>query len=133
MDFRPLLDSVPPIPSHAIVAKMALVVGVIQLAGSKGTRAHRILGYIWAISILYVAISGLFIHEIGLWGRWSPIHLLSLLAIAGVPLAVRAARCGDIRKHRSIMLQLFGFALVLAGAFTLLPGRVMHRVLLAVQ
>jgi len=123
----------PPIPTHAIAAMAALMAGVIQLVGPKGTRAHRVLGYTWVILMLYVATSGFFIHEIGLWGRWSPIHLLSILALVALPLAVRAARRGNIRKHRSIMLQLFGFALVLAGAFTLLPGRVMHRILFAIQ
>ncbi|WP_259989945.1 hypothetical protein [Sulfitobacter sp. S190] len=38
--------------------------------------------------------------------------------------AVRAARRGDIVQHRAIYL----YALVITGAFTLLPGRTMHAV-----
>ena len=33
-----------------------------------------------------------------------------------------------VQAHRAIMINLFIFALVLTGAFTLLPGRVMHAV-----
>ncbi len=41
---------------------------------------------------------------------------------------VLAARRGNIRRHGSAMASLFVGALVVAGAFTLLPGRIMHRV-----
>jgi len=35
-----------------------------------------------------------------------------------------------VRRHRNIMVTLFIGALVIAGAFTLLPGRIMHAVML---
>ena len=41
--------------------------------------------------------------------------------------AVQAARRGDIRRHKRAMTSLFWLALVLTGAFTFLPGRVMHQ------
>jgi uncharacterized membrane protein len=41
---------------------------------------------------------------------------------------VVAARRHHVGNHRFAMISLFAGALVIAGAFTLLPGRIMHRV-----
>jgi uncharacterized membrane protein len=38
------------------------------------------------------------------------------------------ARRHWVRSHRAAMISLFAGALVIAGVFTLLPGRVMHEV-----
>ena len=65
-----------PIPSHAITALLAVIIGGIQLASAKGTRQHQ-LGYLWVSMMMYVSISSFFISEIQLWGAFSPIHLLS--------------------------------------------------------
>ena len=70
----------------------------------------------------------LFIHKIRMWGPWSPIHLLSILVLVTLPLAVLHARRHDIAQHRIAMLMLFTGALVIAGGFTFLPGRIMHAV-----
>jgi uncharacterized membrane protein len=78
--------------------------------------------------MLTVAVSSLFIHTIRMWGAWSQIHLLSLLVLVTLPLAVWHARRHDVRQHRLAMLMLFTGALVIAGGFTLLPGRIMHAV-----
>ena len=75
-----------------------------------------------------VAVSSLFIHTIRLWGPWSPIHLLSILVLVTLPLAVIHARRHDIAQHRMAMLMLFTGALVIAGGFTFLPGRILHAV-----
>jgi uncharacterized membrane protein len=61
-------------------------------------------------------------------GPWSPIHLLSILVLVTLPLAVIHARRHDIAQHRIAMLVLFTDALVIAGGFTFLPGRIMHAV-----
>ena len=45
-----------------------------------------------------------------------------------LPLAVVYARRGRIAAHRSSMTWLFVAALLVAGAFTLLPHRIMGRV-----
>ena len=78
--------------------------------------------------MLTVPVSSLFIHKIQLWGPWSPIHLLSILVLVTLPLAVLHARRHDIAQHRIAMLTLFTGALVIAGRFTFLPGRIMHAV-----
>jgi uncharacterized membrane protein len=124
----PLLNAAPVIQIHAFAAIAAFAVGVVQLAAAKGTIRHRLIGWSWAVLMLTVAFSSLFIHEIRLWGAWSPIHLLSILVLVTLPLAIWAARRHDVRRHRNAMAALFMGALVVAGAFTFLPGRIMHAV-----
>jgi uncharacterized membrane protein len=46
-----------------------------------------------------------------------------------LPLAVWKAHTHQVAGHRRIMIYLFSGALVIAGLFTLLPGRIMHAVL----
>jgi len=128
MTFDPLLSAPLPIPYHAIAAMAATLLGGIQLWGPKGTRNHRILGYVWVGLMAFVAFSGFFIHTIRLFGLFSPIHFLSAFTLASLWFAIRAARRGNIGQHRRTMVALFWMALVLTGAFTFLPGRVMHQV-----
>jgi uncharacterized membrane protein len=77
---------------------------------------------------LVIAISGFWIQEIRLIGPFSPIHLLSILVLVTVPLAVWHAHSHKVAAHRSAMIKLYVFALIGAGIFTLLPGRIMHAV-----
>jgi len=128
-DFSHLWAEPSPIPLHAIMAMTALVLGVIQMARSKGTRSHRLIGYAWVLLMLGTALSAIFIHTINLWGKLSPIHVLIPVTLVGLWQGILAARRGDVRRHKSIMRQLFILALVVTGLFTLLPGRAMHAVL----
>ena len=130
MSLQPLLDAVTPIPLHAIAAIAAFVLGVVQLAAPKGTLPHRTLGWIWVILLLTVAISSFWIHgeSFRLWRTWSPIHLLSILAPVMLVLGVIRARQHRVRAHAITMISIFAGALVIAGVFTLVPGRIMHTV-----
>jgi uncharacterized membrane protein len=42
--------------------------------------------------------------------------------------AVLAARRHNVQRHRTTMLWLFAGALIIAGLFTFMPGRIMHAV-----
>ena len=128
MILAPLLGAPAVIQIHAFAAIAAFAIGTVQLAAPKGTIPHRLIGWSWATLMLAVAVSSLFIHILRMWGPWSPIHLLSLLVLATLPLAVWHAHRHDVRRHRNAMAGLFIGALVVAGAFTLLPGRIMHAV-----
>jgi uncharacterized membrane protein len=128
MSLAPLLDAAPAIPLHAFAAMGAFVLGIVQFAAPKGTLPHRTIGWIWVGLTAFVAVSSFWIHQIRLVGPWSPIHLLSIFTLAMLPLAVWKARHHDIRAHRWIMIFTFTGALVVAGLFTLLPGRIMHAV-----
>jgi uncharacterized membrane protein len=128
MNLAPLLDAQPAIPVHALAAMAAFALGAVQLAAPKGTLPHRTIGWIWVVLMLAVAASSFWIHQIKLWGPWSPIHLLSIFTLIMLPLGVWAAHRHRVSNHRNIMIGLFSGALVIAGLFTLLPGRIMHAV-----
>jgi len=108
----------------------AFVLGLVQFAAPKGTLPHRTLGWLWAGLMYTVAISGFFIHEIRLWGPWSPIHFLTLPTLILVPVALWQARKHRARSHGFHMLGVFVGGLVLTGALAFLPGRIMAEVLL---
>ncbi|MFC3613081.1 DUF2306 domain-containing protein [Lutimaribacter marinistellae] len=117
------------ISAHALSALAAITIGAVQLAAPKGTTAHRALGALWVAAITLTAISSFWIHEFRLIGPFSPIHLLSILVLVTLVYSIRAVRRGNITAHRASMIQLYLLALVLTGAFTLLPGRTMNAVL----
>jgi uncharacterized membrane protein len=129
MNLAPLLNALPPIPLHAIAAIAAFVLGIVQLAAPKGTLPHRTLGWIWVALMAAVAGSSFWIHQIRLVGPWSPIHLLSIFTLVMLPLGVWRAHRHDVNAHRWTMICIFTGALVIAGLFTFVPGRIMHTVL----
>jgi|HubBroStandDraft_2_1064218.scaffolds.fasta_scaffold462050_2 uncharacterized membrane protein len=128
VSLAPLLNAVPQIPIHAFAAMAAFVLGIVQFVSPKGTLPHRTVGWIWVGLMATVAVSSFWIHQIRLVGPWSPIHLLSIFTLITLPLGVWRAHRHDVADHRRIMILLFSGALVIAGLFTLLPGRIMHMV-----
>ena len=129
MTFSPLMEAAFAIQLHACAALAAFALGVVQLAGVKGNLQHRALGYTWVALMVAVAVSSFWIQDMRVWGRWSPIHLLSILTLTMLPLGVLYARRHNVRGHKATMLGIFAGALVVAGIFTLVPGRIMHKVL----
>jgi len=128
MSLTPLLAAPPTIQLHVAAALAATALTLVLLAAPKGRRLHRILGWSWIVLIVVVAGSGLFIHTIRLWGPWSPIHLLSLWVFLVAFRGVHAVRRGNVDRHRWVMLSLVFGALLGAGAFTFLPGRLMAQI-----
>ncbi|MCJ8141627.1 DUF2306 domain-containing protein [Ancylobacter sp. A5.8] len=128
MTLAPLLDASLPIRIHAFAALAALGLGTLQLLAPKGTGPHRALGWLWAALMALVALSSFLIHEMRWIGPFGPIHLLSLIVVGALPLAVYRAHQGDIARHEKGMRGLFMGGLVIAGLFTLWPGRIMHAV-----
>jgi uncharacterized membrane protein len=130
MTLAPLLEAPLAIQLHAYAALGAFLLGAVQLAGVKGTGRHRALGYIWVVLMLVVAASSFWIHELRIWGPWSPIHLLSIFTLAMLPVGVWHARTHAVMRHRWTMIAIFSGALAVAGLFTFAPGRIMSRVVL---
>jgi len=112
---------------HVTAATTALLIGVGLMWGPKGTTIHRAFGWTWVIAMMTVAISSFFIHTINP-GGFSPIHALSAYVAIGVPMGVAFARRHNIRAHRRMMTGNFLFGLIVAGAFTFVPGRLMWTV-----
>jgi uncharacterized membrane protein len=128
MTLEPLLAAPAIIQVHVMVALGAFGLGLAQLALPKGSPRHRAMGYAWAGLMAAVALSSFWIHTIRMIGPFSPIHLLSILTLAGLARAIWLARRGDVAGHRKVMTSLFIFALIGAGVFTLVPGRLMHQI-----
>ena len=129
MSLKPLLDAAPAIPVHAFAAMAAFALGVVQIAAPKGTLPHRTLGWIWVALMAIVVGSSFWIHQLRVLGPWSPIHLLSIFSSVMLVLGVWYARRHNVRGPRTTMISIFGGALIIAGLFTLMPGRIMHAVL----
>jgi uncharacterized membrane protein len=128
MSWQPLLDAATAIQVHAFAAMAAFALGLVQLAARKGTLPHRAVGYLWVALMVVVAGTSFWIHDLRMWGPWSAIHLLSIFTLATLPFAVLHARRHRVIQHRNAMLAIFAGALVIAGLFTFLPGRIMHAV-----
>jgi len=128
MSLEPLLTASPVIQVHAFSAMAAFALGLVQFAAPKGTLPHRTIGWIWAGLMAAIAISSFWIHSIRMIGPFSPIHALSIFTLVMLPLAVMHAHKHRVMQHRAAMISIFVGALVIAGAFTFLPGRIMHAV-----
>lgn len=129
MSLAPLLNASPVIQVHTFAAMAAFALGIVQFAAPKGTLPHRTIGWIWVVLLATIAISSFWIHTIRLWGPFSPIHLLSIGTLIGLPLAVYAAHRHNVGAHRRAMISIFIGALVIAGIFTFVRGRIMHQVM----
>jgi uncharacterized membrane protein len=119
MAFTPL------IVAHAIAASAALAGGAALLFMKKGSPVHRLSGRLWAALMVFTAVSSFWIRTTG---RFSWIHLLSVVTLASLAYAIHAAVHGRIRAHRQTMV--FNYiGLVIAAAFTLFPERPLGHVL----
>jgi uncharacterized membrane protein len=129
VNLSPLLDASLPIQFHVATVVPAALIGPYLFLSRKGTPRHRLLGKVWIGLMVVSALSSFFIHSINLLAGFSPIHLLSIFVIYGSWNAVRAARAHRIREHRNSVISIYVGGIVIAGGFTLLPGRVMNEVI----
>ncbi|MGE0532969.1 MAG: DUF2306 domain-containing protein [Hyphomonadaceae bacterium] len=111
---------------HVYAALTALVIGTIILFRPKGRGLHKVLGWSWVVAMGTTAITSLFIT--GLNGSyWSLIHLLSGWTIIALPMAIYAIRNRKVEIHRRAMTGMFVGGLIIAGAFSFVPGRLMFE------
>lgn len=118
------------VKAHILGALVVVVLTPLQFWGlSKGSLAHRTSGYLWLGAMLVVALSSFYIPSVFAvsFAGFGPIHLLSVFALYSIFTAIRYARAGNIRGHR---LTLIGLAIGfwIAGVFTLVPPRMMWRI-----
>src|SRR3954469_5106507 len=99
MSLEPLLAAPLSTQVHAFAAMAAFGLGAVQLAAPKGTLPHRTIGWLWVALMVTVAASSFWIHDLRVWGRWSPIQL-SIFTLATLPLAVVHARRHRVERHR---------------------------------
>jgi uncharacterized membrane protein len=123
--FTHLLHHKPVVFIHLFSALGALLLGIGMFIGRKGSTLHRRLGWTWVALMASATLTSVFIRDSNLptLAGFSPIHLLTVLTAFGLYGGIRAIRRGQVAEHRSRMTSLFVGACVIAGAFTLLPGR----------
>jgi len=116
---------------HLLTALGALLLGPLALWSRKGSRLHRAAGYTWVLLMLGAAVSSVFIRDHGRWSffGFSPIHLFTVMTFVGLAVALTAVIQGRIADHRQAMRNLYLGACVVAGLFTLLPGRYLGNLL----
>ncbi|MFK0384378.1 DUF2306 domain-containing protein [Agrobacterium sp. NPDC090273] len=130
MSLQPLLDASPAVQFHVATVIPAALLGAFILLRPKGTTVHRAMGKIWVVLMVSTSVSTFFIHELNVVYGFSPIHLLSVFTIYGCVQAIYFVRRGDIRRHMRIMQSVYLGGIVVAGAFTFVPGRIMHAAVL---
>jgi uncharacterized membrane protein len=109
---------------HIVAAVAAVALGTLNLARKKGGATHRTVGWVWITAMMVVALGSFWIR--GPKGGLSWIHVLSTVSIINIVLAVYFARTRNFKAHKGCMIGGFS-GLVIAGIFTLLPGRIMHQ------
>lgn len=125
----------PVVAIHLTAAASALVIGPFALWTRLGMRQrpklHRALGYAWVSMMILAAASSLFLRDFNLpnIAGYTPIHLLVPAMAIGLFLAFRHLARGNISGHRAAMQYTYIAGGVVAGAFTLLPGRLLGRML----
>lgn len=129
MNLQPFWDAGLVIQIHEVTAIAAFVIGAAILWRRKGNGAHKMWGKLWVGLMVVVALSSVFIHEIRMWGDYSPIHILSAVTLINLPLAIWAARQGNVQRHKIAMQSTFVGGMVVAGGLTFLPGRLNHEIL----
>ncbi len=128
MNTAPLFASSLAIQLHVFAACAAFLVGLAQFIGKKGATTHRVLGWSWVVLMATTALTSFWIVDYRTFKPTALILFLSILVLVQLPLAVRHARRHNIQKHKSFMTWLYINALIIAGVFTFLPGRLMYRV-----
>ena len=123
----------PVIAVHLCAALVATAIGPVALWARRGAvkrpQLHRAAGYAWVTLMVATAVSALFITGAAgpRWGGFSLIHLfipvtLGMLVTSFVHLARR-----NLLGHQKTMQKLYLGSCLVAGAFTLLPSRLLGQ------
>jgi uncharacterized membrane protein len=128
MNPAPLLAAPWLVQLHVAAALAAILLGLVQFVRPKGSGAHRLMGWCWVGLMACVTLSSFGITGVAGPGHFSWIHGLSAFTLLGLATGIFRARRRQIHAHRWSMIGLYLGALLITGAFTLLPGRIMGRV-----
>jgi uncharacterized membrane protein len=119
----------PIIAIHMSAAILATVIGPVvlwaRMGRNKHARLHRAFGYAWVTLMLLAALSAVFIRDFRLPNieGFTPIHLLIPFMLGSIFIAFKNLFKGNIQAHRKYMQGTYIGACLVAGGFTLIPGR----------
>ncbi len=129
--FTALLQKHPLVFAHLVTALAALLIGLLVLLRRKGTASHRAWGWAWVALMGSTALASAFMRDYQLpnLAGITPIHAFTALVAVQLPRGVWFIRRGNVVGHRKTMRGLYIGGCVVAGIFTLLPGRFLGRLL----
>jgi len=81
--------------------------------------------------MVVICVTSFSIKEVmptGMFGGYSPIHLLSIFVLVQLARGISFAKIKNIKRHRQCMLYTYIDGLVIAGIFTFMPGRLLFKV-----
>lgn len=122
----PLLQAPLSVQIHVVGAVTAIVVGALIFLLPKGTGFHRLLGWSWVGSMIIVAATSVaMIADFG--NGVNVLHVFTAVTVISLWSALTGIRRGDVRQHAGSMTGLYVGGLIIAGAFALIPGRIMWQ------
>ena len=127
--FTDLLHRHPLVFFHLVTAIGALVIGTLVMLRRKGNGSHRTWGWAWVVLMGCTTVASAFIRDYRLpnIAGFTPIHFFTVFVAFQLPRGIWFIRQGNVLAHRKTMRGLYVGACVIAGVFTLLPGRFLGR------
>ena len=125
----------PIVAVHMTAALGALATGPVALwarrSRSQHPKLHRAFGYAWVTLMIVTAVSALFLRDWTLTNvaGYTPVHLLVPITFFSLFGAFYKLATGNVAGHRRVMQMLYVAACIVAGAFTLLPNRLLGKLL----
>ena len=127
--FADLLQRHPLIFVHLVTALGALAIGSLVMLRRKGTGSHRTWGWAWVRLMGSTALASAFIRDyrVSNIAGITPIHVFTAFVAFNLPRGIWFIRQGNVVAHRQTMRGLYIGGCIVAGIFTLLPGRFLGR------
>ena len=116
-----------PVQIHLATVLTAFMLMTVQMLGPKGRTFHRALGWILSILLAITAVVSLFIRD-RTGAMFNPFQIFAAWTLIAVLWAILSARGHNVQRHARIMTGLYMGGMLIAGALTFLPGRLMWRV-----
>jgi uncharacterized membrane protein len=109
---------------HLFLLLISFLIATYIMLTKKNTKQHKVLGALYmGLMLIAVIISFFITATIGptLFDHFGILHILSLFMLYIIPSAYMAAKNGNIKKHRNIMIGLYVGTIVIAIVFSLTP------------
>jgi uncharacterized membrane protein len=116
---------------HLATVIPCIFLGAYLLLAKKGGKIHRKFGMLYMLLMSVTALIALLLpSKVGpqFFNHFGYIHILSFVVMWTVPTALMAVKKGNIKAHQRKMVILYVSAILIAGAFTFVPGRYLHEV-----
>ena len=127
--FTDLLHRHPLVFFHLVTAVSALVIGTVVMLRRKGTGSHRAWGWAWVLLMAGTTVASAFIRDYRMpnIAGITPIHFFTVFVAFNLPRGIWYIRQGNVPAHRKTMRGMYIGGCIVAGVFTLLPGRFLGR------